>query len=426
LYVPAEWPTFELPTTGSYADVAAAVIRPFVAGSVIADDLDRMVRDVYSRFRHRDVAPLREIGPGHHLLELFWGPTLSFKDYALQFVGSALDAVLAARGGTVTVLGATSGDTGSAAIEALSDRDAIEVVILYPEGRVSEVQRLQMTTVTSANVHAVAVEGTFDDCQSLVKAAFADPGLRTGYGLAAVNSINWARVMAQAVYYAWTGMRLGTPFDVAVPTGNFGNILAAEVARRGGIDIGRLVVGTNANHGLVDIIETGRVRTSRVVPTIAPAMDIQVPSNFERYLFELAGRDGEGVAEAMRLLASEGILVLDEGAHESLRQRFVGHWYDQDQIEAAIAAFHDIFGELIDPHSAIGWIAGQEEISDRPMVSVATAHPSKFSDAVLRATGVEPSLPPDLADLASRPERTRTIPADLESVANLLSELPRA
>ncbi|MDX1449113.1 MAG: threonine synthase, partial [Acidimicrobiia bacterium] len=333
LYVPRDWPQFDLPPTGSYADVAAAVIRPFVAGSVLEDGLDELVASTYATFRYPEVAPLREIQPGRFLLELFWGPTLSFKDYALQFVGNAFSGVLADRGGQVTVLGATSGDTGSAAIEALAGLESVRVVILYPEGRVSDVQRRQMTTVTASNVAAVAVEGTFDDCQRLVKQAFGDPRLRQRFQLAAVNSINWARVMAQAAYYAWTGMQLGRPFDVAVPTGNFGNVLAADVARRGGVPVERLVVGTNANHGTVDLIETGRLKTSSVVPTIAPAMDIQVPSNFERYLFELVGRDSGRLTEAMRLLATEGVLSLDEDAHARLRERFTGHWYEEGEIE---------------------------------------------------------------------------------------------
>jgi threonine synthase len=425
LYVPETWPTFELPEDGDYADVAAAVMRPFVTGSVIEPGLDRIVRDTYARFRHPEVAPLRRLSDTHHLLELFWGPTLSFKDYALQFVGAAFDAVLAARGGTVTVLGATSGDTGSAAIEALRDRSAVQVVVLYPEGRVSDVQRRQMTTVSAANVRAIAVEGTFDDCQRLVKQAFTDPELRSLHRLAAVNSINWGRVMAQAVYYAWTSIRLREPFDVAVPTGNFGNVLAAEVARRGGVPIGRLVVGTNANHGLVDIIESGRVKTSEVVATVAPAMDIQIPSNFERYLFELVGRRADLVTEAMGLLSTEGELVLDEAAHTRLRERFTGHWFDQAEIERAIGRVHDETGEVLDPHSAIGWLAGVAEQGGQPMVSVATAHPAKFPDAVRRATGIAPDLPPDLADLMDRPERTRTVPADLSAVAAILSELPR-
>ena len=425
LYVPETWPQFELPESGDYAEVASAVIRPFVTGSVIEADLDRLLRATYDRFRHPEVAPLRRISDNHHLLELFWGPTLSFKDYALQFVGSAFDAVLAARDGTVTVLGATSGDTGSAAIEALRDRPAVQVVILYPEGRVSDVQRRQMTTVSSDNVRAVAVEGTFDDCQRLVKQAFADPGLRSHYRLAAVNSINWGRIMAQAVYYAWTWTRLRVPFDVAVPTGNFGNVLAAEVARRGGVQIERLVVGTNANHGLVDIIESGRVKTSEVVATIAPAMDIQIPSNFERYLFELVGRRADRVTEAMTLLSTEGELVLDESAHSRLRNRFTGHWFDQGQVEQAIGHVYDETGETLDPHTAIGWLAGSAAQEDRPMVSVATAHPAKFPEAVRRATGISPELPPDLADLMDRPERIRTARAELGAVADVLSELPR-
>ena len=425
LYVPETWPQFELPESGDYAEVAAAVIRPFVTGSVIEPGLDQMLRDTYARFRHAEVAPLRRINENHHLLELFWGPTLSFKDYALQFVGAAFDAVLAARGGTVTVLGATSGDTGSAAIEALRDRTAVQVVILYPEGRVSDVQRRQMTTVRSENVRAIAVEGTFDDCQRLVKQAFADPELRSRHRLAAVNSINWARVMAQAAYYAWTSTRLRSPFDVAVPTGNFGNVLAADVARRGGVPIERLVVGTNANHGLVDIVESGRVRTTEVVATIAPAMDIQIPSNFERYLFELVGRRADLVTEAMALLATQGELVLDEAAHARMRERFTGHWFDQDEIEQAIRRVHDETGEVFDPHTAIGWLAGSAERGDRPMVSVATAHPAKFPDAVRRATAISPQLPADLADLMDRPETTRTVSAELGAVSELLSELPR-
>ncbi|HSJ27392.1 MAG TPA: threonine synthase [Acidimicrobiia bacterium] len=424
LYVPEAWPRFELPANGDYAAVAEAVIRPFVAGSVIEADLGRMLRDTYARFRHPDVAPLWEVTGGHHLLELFWGPTLSFKDYALQFVGAAFDSVLSARGGSVTVLGATSGDTGSAAIEALRDRPSTRVVILFPRGRVSDVQRLQMTTVDATNVHAVAVDGTFDDCQALVKAAFSTPELRSRHRLAAVNSINWGRVMAQAVYYAWTGMKIGSPFDVAVPTGNFGNVLAAEVARRGGVPVQRLVVGTNANHGLVDLIEHGRVVTSEVVPTIAPAMDIQVPSNFERYLFELVDRNGGEVAEAMDMLRRQGALVMSEAAHARLSERFTGHWYEHGEIEAAIAGFFRDTGGAIDPHTAIGWLAGTAEQGSRPMVSVATAHPAKFPEAVARATGVTPALPDDLVDLADRPERAARIPADLAAVARFLDELP--
>lgn len=425
LYVPDRWPQFDLSVSGTYADVAAAVIRPFVTGSVIEDRLEELVSDVYSRFRHSEVAPLRVIAPDRYLLELFWGPTLSFKDYALQFVGAAFDAVLAARGGSVTVLGATSGDTGSAAIEALAGADSVEVVILYPEGRVSEVQRRQMTTVSAANVHAVAVRGTFDDCQSLVKQAFGTAELRARHALAAVNSINWGRVMAQAAYYAWAFTRLGRPFDVSVPTGNFGNVLAAEVASRGGVPIERLVVGTNANHGLIDIIETGRVRTEEVVPTIAPAMDIQVPSNFERLLFDLVGRDGRATQQAMALVAREGELVLDERAHRRLRERFSGHWYDAGEIEAGIADTYRATGEILDPHTAIGWLAGTEEQrADHPMVSVATAHPAKFPDAVERATGVRPLLPHDLSDLEERPERTVTIDANLGEVERVLGGLP--
>jgi threonine synthase len=425
LYVPDEWPTFEI-TSGDYADIAAAVIRPFVAGSVIEEHLDDFTRSTYARFRHPEVAPLRDLGSGHYLLELFWGPTLSFKDYALQFVGEAFDAVLAERSSTVTVLGATSGDTGSAAIAALADRSCAQVVILYPEGRVSDVQRRQMTTVTATNVMAVAVQGTFDDCQRLVKETFSDPSMRARFNLAAVNSINWGRVMAQAAYYAWVGLQLGGEFDVAVPTGNFGNLFAAEVARRGGVPIKQLIVGTNANHGLIDIIERGKLVTQEVVPTIAPAMDIQVPSNFERYMFELVDRDADAVTEAMALLAGEGSLVLDERTHARLAERLAGYWYGEGEIEEGMERFYAETGHLLDPHSAIGWLAGTAAKGNRPMVSVATAHPAKFADAVQRATGVIPALPDDLADLAERPERTQTVAATPQAVADLLDELPRS
>jgi threonine synthase len=427
LYVPERWPTLEgdIDTAATYAEVAARVIAPFVEGSVVADGLGELTAATYGRFRHPEVAPVRSFGGGLHLLELFWGPTLSFKDYALQLLGGLFERVLAERGTSILVLGATSGDTGSAAIEALAGRAGVEVVILYPHGRVSEVQRRQMTTVAAPNVRAVAVDGTFDDCQDMVKAAFGDEPLRRRLSLAAVNSINWGRVMAQAAYYAWASARIGGEFDVGVPTGNFGNVLAADVARRMGVPVARLIVANNANHTVAGMLETGRIEPTAVVSTSAPAMDIQVPSNLERLLFELAGRDGAAVAATMRRLRRNGGVVLDEMTLSSMRATMAGAWFDDDAIEDVIDRVHREHGVLLDPHSATGWGAAERlRRPERPVLAVATAHPAKFPEAVAAAVGFPPELPPDLADLADRPERTSRIGADFGELARLLESVP--
>ncbi len=425
LYVPESWPHLDrLPDASlGYAQVAVEVIRPFVLGGVVADELEDMAHRVYGAFRHPDVAPIRTIDDGRHMLELFWGPTLSFKDYALQLVGAMFDLVLRARGERILVLGATSGDTGSAAIAALAGLESVDVVILYPEGRVSEVQRRQMTTVVDSNIRAVAVEGTFDDCQDLVKAAFSDQGLKTKHALAAVNSINWARVMGQAAYYVWTTAQLGR-CSVAVPTGNFGNVLAANVARTMGAPLDRLVVGTNSNHGMADIIASGRLKLEEVVPTLAPAMDIQVSSNFERYLFDLYGRDAERVRGLITGMRADRALVLDEVHHDRLSEVFAASWLDDAGIDDVIRRVHSETGLLIDPHTATGWSAA--ETHRRPgetMVTVSTAHPAKFPEVVRAATGQEPELPSDLADLASRPERMWHMAAGMTALTDLLDEV---
>lgn len=418
LYVPEEWPRFDRLPEGSYWEVAAAVMAPFVEGSVMAERLPAMTEEVYRRFRHPEVAPLRQVGERHHVLELFWGPTLSFKDYALQMLGAMFDVVLAERGRHITVLGATSGDTGSAAIDALADRENVEVVILYPLGRVTEVQRRQMTTVEAHNVRAVAVEGTFDDCQRLVKAAFEDRAIRSGFDLAAVNSINWARIMAQAAYYVYTAGRLGVPFGVAVPTGNFGNVFAAEVAVRLGAPIDAMVVANNANHGLADLVEGGRLSTVPVIPTLAPAMDIQVPSNLERLLFELLDRDGARLARLMEDFRATGGLVLPEDLHRRLASRLRARWMDDGEIEETMIDAYRTSGQLIDPHTATAWSV---ETSGE-MVTVSTAHPAKFAEAVTAALGFAPELPEDLSDLLERTERTEVIPNELAAVVEVLGE----
>lgn len=417
LYVPERWPQLSSVPEGEYWDVASSVIAPYVEGSILESGLAAMVETTYRGFRHKEVAPLREVGHRKHLLELYWGPTLSFKDYALQLVGAMFEAVLAERGRRITVLGATSGDTGSAAIQALAGRENIDVVILYPLGRVSEVQRRQMTTVEADNIQAVAVEGTFDDCQDLVKASFGDPRLKADFGLAAVNSINWARIMAQAAYHMWAASKIGGPFSISVPTGNFGNVLAADVARRMGAPIKRLAIANNANHGLADLIETGRLTRREVVPTLAPAMDIQVSSNLERHLFELFGRDPAKVSEVMASYRRNGLMVLDEESHRLLRETFAASWADDALIEEVIVDAYHSTGVVLDPHTATGWNAPVEG----ELVCVATAHPAKFPEAVTAALGFVPPLPPDLSDLLGRTERTEIIPCEMGALVEVLS-----
>ena len=423
LYVPAEIPRLDgLPDVSEgYAAVAARVIRPFVGEGVVAERLDELCRSAYAEFDHPDVAPLVDLGDGSWLLELFHGPTLSFKDYALQLVGRMFDAGLSARGERVLVLGATSGDTGSAAIAGCEGRETIDVVILYPDGRVSEVQRRQMTTVGAANVTAVAVEGTFDDCQDLVKRAFGDPEIKETYSLAAVNSINWARVMAQTAYYWWVAGSLGERFSVAVPTGNFGNVLAAWVAREMGAPIDRLIVANNANHGLATVIQTGRLPLSPVEPTVAPAMDIAVSSNLERYLYELFDRSPERTAEAITRFRADGALILDEVAHSRFAEAFTAGWCDDAQIEQAIVDARDSHGLILDPHTATAWKVGRDVRNPgETLVIVSTAHPAKFPDTITHALGEPPAVPERIRAIMDLPERHQTIAADVAALVGVL------
>ncbi|MFO7549412.1 MAG: threonine synthase [Acidimicrobiia bacterium] len=422
LYVPELWPQLgEIRPGAPYHEVVTAVMEPLVAGSPLDDSLADLVRGAYESFRHPEVAPLRRVGEDVWLLELFWGPTLSFKDYALQVLGRMLDVALGRRGRRALVVGATSGDTGSAAMEALRDREAVDVVILFPHGRVSEVQRRQMTTVGAPNVHAVAVDGTFDDCQDLVKACFGDPTVRDELSLAAVNSINWARIAAQAGYHVWTAEQVPDRPVVSIPTGNFGNVLSAHVAKAMGAPIGRLVVANNANHGLHRLVVDGRLPISPVAPTLAPAMDIQVPSNLERYLFEILDRSGSSTARTMAGYREQGGFVLDEIRHHRMTEDFGAGWAGDAEIEQVIGEVSERWGITLDPHTAVAWKVGVEHrIPGRPLVVVATAHPAKFPEAVAEATGEAPRLPPGFGHLWSRDERFERIPADRDTLVDLL------
>jgi threonine synthase len=410
-----------------YPELATRLVSVFAGDDFSAGELRPLAAAAYSGFRHAAVTPLVQLDERLWLLELFHGPTLAFKDLALQLVGRLFDAVLARRREHVTIVGATSGDTGSAAIEACRDREAIDIFVLYPGNRISEVQRRQMTTVESANVHAVAIEGTFDDCQDLVKALFADPGLRHALNLSAVNSINWARIAAQTVYYVAAGLALGAParqVSFSVPTGNFGNVYAGHVARRMGLPIDRLVIGTNRNDILARYFATGRMTLAAVEPSLSPSMDIQVSSNFERLLFELKGRNGAAVGEAMQTFRRTGILPADDQAWRAARGLFSAHKVDDTQTMQTIAEIHARTGVLIDPHTAVAVASARAEItrcdSDGPMIALGCAHPAKFPEAVKRATGMRPLLPPAIGDLFERPEQVIALPNELGAVTRFI------
>ena len=420
LYVPETWPA--LPSgwrdRRPYVEVAGDVLWPYVEGSTLARaSLDELVAEAYGTFDHPDVCPLVELEPGLWVVELFHGPTLAFKDVALQLVGRLFDRELQRRGERRTIVVATSGDTGSAAIAACVGRPMLDIVVLHPAGRVSDVQRRQMTTIDAPNVHNVAVEGTFDDCQDLVKALFADAELRDRVGLSAMNSINWARVAAQIAYYVAAAATCG-PCEVAVPTGNFGNILAGWIARRSGAPIEGLVIGSNRNDILTRWAQTGSLVAEEVVSTLSPSMDIQVSSNHERLLFELLGRDGAATAELMGRFRALGSV---EGPRDPV---FAAASLDDDATLAVIAGLHRRTGYLADPHTAVGIGAAEarRRRPDLPMVCLATAHPAKFPDAIERATGTRPALPDGLADLFERPERYDVLPADVAAVRRYVEE----
>ena len=427
LYMPATWPALpNLTGVHDYPDVAAAVMAPFVGDDLAPDVMVDLCREAYGTFRHPAVVPLVQIDERQWLLELFHGPTLAFKDVALQLVGRMFDRVLAEQGRRITIVGATSGDTGSAAIDGVKHCENIDIVILYPAGRTSDVQRRQMTTVDSPNVHTVAIDGNFDDCQDLVKAMFGDAAFRAELQLSAVNSINWARVMAQIVYYVTASQTLATAPTFCVPTGNFGNVLSGWIARRMGAPIHDFIVASNSNDILTRFINDGDMSTRDVIATLSPSMDIQVSSNFERLLFEMNGRDGGLTAEQLGRFRAIGRLDLEADQRaEFIEGSFRAASFDDAQTLDEIRRVYADTGLLIDPHTAAGTAAARRTGGDRPIITLSTAHPAKFPDAVEQATGVRPALPAHLADLFDLPERTAHLANDLCDVQAFVRSVAR-
>jgi threonine synthase len=429
LYVPQNIPQMSANDIAAlagqpYEEIAFRVMKPFVGDCFSDSELMDAITTAYASFGHAARAPLVQLGPNHHLLELFHGPTLAFKDFAMQLIGQLFQKALARRGEQVTIVGATSGDTGSAAIEAFRGLDAANVFILFPNGRVSEVQRRQMTTPVEANVHAIAMEGTFDTCQAMLKDMFNDFEFRDGVKLAGVNSINWARVLAQVVYYFSAATSLGAPhrkISFTVPTGNFGDIFAGYIAKRMGLPIDRLVIATNRNDILHRAINTGRYDTDQVFPTITPSMDIEVSSNFERALFDAYDRDGAAVAQLMGEM-KQGGFGISQGALQALREHFDSGRSSDEQTSATIQSFFAATGEVLCPHSAVGVKVAEEHLGSSPMVTLATAHPAQFPDAVEAAMGLRPALPRWLADLFDRDERVTEMPNNLQLMKSLVRE----
>jgi len=435
LYVPNDWPRLTASDIArlrgqSYQQVAFSVIQPFVAGEIDDASLQRMIETAYASFSHEAVTPLSQLAANDWLLELYHGPTLAFKDVAMQLLGQLFDDVLRRRQQRITIVGATSGDTGSSAIEAMRGRDAVDIFILHPHNRTSEVQRRQMTTVLDDNVHNIAIKGTFDDCQALVKAMFNDAAFRDQVAMGGVNSINWARVMAQVVYYFYAAVALGAPdrkISFSVPTGNFGDVLAGYVAGQMGLPIETLVIATNVNDILKRTLETGEYRVTSVTPTSSPSMDIQVSSNFERLLFDAYGRKPGAVVTSMHQLGDQGVFQIESSAASFVAKRFKAARVDEAQTMETIESVYKRTGRVVDPHTAVGLAAAamQRGSAEVPMVSLATAHPAKFPDAVGQAIGLKSELPDRLSDLFSRSERFEVLSNDLEVVKTFIAERTR-
>lgn len=436
LYLPDAWPTLtreEIAALAglSYAETAARVMAPFVGDALSEAELRALCETAYGRFSHKAVTPLVQIDHDQWLLELFHGPTLAFKDVALQLLGLFFERFLTGTTERLTIIGATSGDTGSAAIDAVAGREHIDIFMLHPAGRVSDVQRRQMTTVLSPNVHNIAIEGDFDTAQALVKAMFNDPGFSGRFRLSAVNSINWARLMAQVVYYFYAAVRLGGPdkaIAFSVPTGNFGDVFAGFVAAQMGLPIAKLIVATNVNDILHRALANGDYSSAQVTPTATPSMDIQVSSNFERLLYDLGGRDGVALGEQMRGFESSRAMRLTNAQHQGAGALFQSARVDADRMAQAMLWAQSHAAQIIDPHTAIALAAALDSGIDAPMVTLATAHPAKFPDAVERAIGTRAALPPRVGDLFEREERYVTLPETFEAVTAWIAEraTPRA
>ena len=435
LYVPEHWPSLTHDQIAgfagqSYEETAFQVMKPFIGDTFTDEEFRSIIAKAYSTFGHQARCPVVQTGPNDFLLELFHGPTLAFKDVAMQLIGQMFQVALKRRGDRVTIVGATSGDTGSAAMEAFKGLDAVDVFIMYPDGRVSDVQRRQMTTPPDNNVHALAIKGDFDTCQALLKDMFNDFEFRDGVKLAGVNSINWARVLAQVVYYFTSAVSVGAPYrkvSFTVPTGNFGDIFAAYVAKRMGLPIDRLVIATNQNDILHRTLKSGDHAKEGVTPSISPSMDIQVSSNFERLVFDLYDREGAAVAQLMDALKSEGAYALSQGALEKLQEEFDSGRCDEETTSATITQALETTGELLCPHSAVGvHVAGSVKRDPQvPMITLATAHPAKFPAAVEAATGVYPALPDRMADLFDLPERISKVDSSLEAVkSHVMDRIP--
>ena len=429
LYVPESVPVMAAADIAAlaglpYEEIAFRVMRPYLGETFSDEEFKGLLAKAYAGFGHAARAPLVQLGPNHFLLELFHGPTLAFKDFAMQLIGQMMQAALAKTGERITIVGATSGDTGSAAMEAFRGLENVDLFILYPHGRVSDVQRRQMTTPAEANVHALAMDGDFDDAQARVKDMFNDFAFRDGVRLAGVNSINWARVLAQVVYYFSSAVSLGAPgrsVSFTVPTGNFGDIFAGYIARKMGLPIEKLVIATNQNDILDRAMRTGDYMTDGVKPSISPSMDIQVSSNFERALFDAYGRDGAAVAALMGELKTGGFHI-SQGAMQMLRDTFASGRCSEEETRATIARSFAQTGEILCPHSAVGVKVAEEHLGAAPMITLATAHPAKFPDAVQAAMGSRPGLPPRMADLFDRPERVTRVPDDLAALQALIRE----
>ncbi len=435
LYVPETWPQFDHVAIRGlrgkpYAEIAKTVLAPFIGDEISATEFGAMVDEAYGSFEHPAVTPLVQTGPNEFILELFHGPTMAFKDVAMQLLARIMDKILAERSAKITIVGATSGDTGGAAIEAFRGRDNSDIFILFPHGKVSDVQRRQMTGVTDANVHALAIEGNFDDCQALVKAMFNHHAFRDANSLSGVNSINWGRIMAQIVYYFSAAVSLGAPdrpVSFTVPTGNFGDIFAGYAAKQMGLPIDQLIIATNSNDILTRALENGRYETSSVHATTSPSMDIQMSSNFERLLFEASNRDAAMIRQSMSSLSQSGAFSLDEKLWDKIKTDFNAGRASEPEVKETIKTVFKNSGYLLDPHSAIAMTVARDKAkTSAPMVVLSTAHPAKFPDAVEQASGIRPPLPERCNNLLAGEERFTLLANDLKDVENYIAKHTRA